>query len=59
MKGKHFKKLRRKTDLNKILYDYMFNELPLTNNQLGTLLEKRGEKKYPKLVLKGKRTVII
>lgn len=59
MKAKHFRKLIRETDLNKILFDYMFNELFLTNNQLDIVLKKRGEKKYPKLVLKGKRAVII
>lgn len=59
MKAKHFRKMVRETDLNKILYDYMFNELFLTNRQLDIVLNKRGAKKYPHYELIGKRKVII
>lgn len=59
MKAKHFRKLIRETDLNKILYDYMLNELFLTNKQLDIVLNKRGAKKYPHYELIGKRKVII
>ena len=59
MKAKHFRKLIRENDLNKILFDYMFNELFLTNKQVDILLNKRGAKKYPHYELIGRKKVIV
>lgn len=59
MKAKHFRKLIRENDLNKILFDYMFNELFLTNKQLDIVLNKRGVKKYPHYELIGRKKVIV
>lgn len=46
-------------DYDLIIRLYTMDKLYLTKSELNKYLKKRGEKKYPRLILKGKRAVRI